>query len=268
MVTASKFNARSIIRVAVKIKPTATSSGGHPDRSQFAISPDLENRPMAVFECEQCGFSKSAPDEWQGKRAICPKCKNTAIIKPDELVLADDDFDESLTFAYKGDFLGMHEHEFLKRHDDPSSTEFRIVSSQDCPTGSYDEYGFEDWMKSCPNIVQYSVTGSRMTIVGFQLRFGIFTFLDRKLSTISLALADPSERTYIEILPKLYAALDDESDDYTASSFHITTWKRSNGNMSLVFSAELQNLDIRYVNQLLLPAFNRLQTKMTGSDDL
>ncbi len=30
---------------------------------------------MAKFDCEACGFSKAAPDEWVGRNAICPKCK-------------------------------------------------------------------------------------------------------------------------------------------------------------------------------------------------
>jgi hypothetical protein len=215
------------------------------------------------------GFSKHAPDEWQGKRAICPKCKNKTVVKPDEIVLVEHDaFDESLTFAFKGDFLGMSEREFLNRHDDPNSIEFKLINSRNAPTGSYDEYGFEDWMKSCPRITQYSVTGSRMTIVGVELRLGVFTFLDGVLATISLAPADVTELNYVELLPKLYAALSDESESYTAASFHITTWKRPHARMSLVYSGDLQHLNVRYVNELLLPSFNKLQTEINGSNDL
>jgi len=35
---------------------------------------------MAIFNCKTCSFSKTAPNEWIGRNAICPKCKQSSTV--------------------------------------------------------------------------------------------------------------------------------------------------------------------------------------------
>src|SRR3990167_5732838 len=160
---------------------------------------------MATFTCDTCGYSKSAPDEWLNRLAICPKCKSRSVVTADAIVLPDTtSFDETATFAYKGDYLGMPLRQFLHRHDDVTGDDFSIVPSTSVSLSSFDKHGFEPWMHGCDRLVPHSATGSRLTIVGFPLDYGVFTFLDDHLASISLAVANPTTATWADLLPAMY----------------------------------------------------------------
>ncbi|NOY30224.1 MAG: hypothetical protein GXP28_08605 [Planctomycetes bacterium] len=225
---------------------------------------------MATFVCDTCDYSKSAPDEWVNRRAICPKCKQRSVIQPDDLPLTlSAEFDEAMTYAYKGDFLGTTLSDFLHRHDDMSGSDFRLALSADVPDNTLESYDFEDWMRHTDRLVQYGATGDRLTIVGFPLQSGVYTFLDSYLASITLTLKDQSLDTWADLLPELMLALNDDTEDTPPlDNINITTWVRPLGNLNLVYIEDPSSVQVRYVNLETLDQFNQLRTSITASDDL
>jgi hypothetical protein len=224
---------------------------------------------MATFQCSTCGYSKSTPEEWVGKLAICPKCSQKSRIQPESIKISDAEcFDESTTFAYKGDYLGMPLSKFLHRHPDIRNPEFKLISSNECPLEHYDYHGFESWMHKTDRLIQYSATGSRLTIVGFPLLHGVFIFLNNCLCAISLSVANPTYNTYNNIMKELYKSLDDRSSTESDELISVTTWNRPLGEMSLVYLSFEPAINVRYVNKETLKLFNAIRIKATGSRDL
>jgi hypothetical protein len=225
---------------------------------------------MATFTCANCGHIQRAPDEWVNRRAICPKCNARSVIKANgpEIVepLA---FDESQTFAYKGDFLGMGVREFTDRHDQSQSSDFKYMPSTLIEIHNYSDFGFEDWMRGSDRLIQYSASGKRLTIVGLDLAYGVYTFVDGSLSSITLTLRQPTLETYMDLLPALHGALNEPPEvGPELESVHVTTWKRPMGALNLTFIPFIPSLNVIYVNLGLQDAFNRLRTQLTGSRDL
>lgn len=224
---------------------------------------------MARFTCDVCGYTKAAPDEWLYRKAICPKCKGKSVIVEDEIQIAEEgDFDETQTFAYKGDYLGMSLALFLKRHDDVGSQEFSIISSKSTAPQDYKRHGFEDWTRGTDRIVNFCAYGTRLTIVDAPLKHGVFTFLDHKLALISLTLANPSIETYTTVLPALHGALNDPTETSGVGGISVTTWVRPLGEMCLMHSIHGPELQVRYINQETLADFNTLRSRLTASRDL
>jgi hypothetical protein len=225
---------------------------------------------MATFVCDACRYTKTVADEWVNRRAVCPKCQHRSVIEPDDIALVESAaFDETQTFAYKGDFLGMTLNDFLTRHDDSSGEDFRFVASTDVAADEFGDYEFEQWMQRSDRLIQYTANGDRLTIVGFPLKLAVYTFLDSHLASISLSLNEQTTDIWADLLPELMLALDDETEDGAAlDNIHITTWVRPLGNLNLVFIQDPMSVHLRYVNLELLDAFNRLRTSLTASGDL
>jgi len=180
-----------------------------------------------------------------------------------------DDFDETQTFAYKGDFLGMSLSIFLRRHDDPNSSDFSLISSGNAALSKSGAYEFEDWMEQSDRLVQFAATGTRLTIVGFPLKMGVYTFLDRRLASITLTLRNQTSDTWADLLPALLLALNDQTEDLSRiGSILSSTWVRPLGKLHLVYIESLQSLSVRYVNLTTLDEFNRIRTSLTASNDL
>lgn len=238
---------------------------------------------MFEFFCgnSKCNFSRKLDRRHIGKRAKCPRC-NTVTVVRDQLAdtavqpqgnapCKEPTFDESKTFAYKGDFLGMAIDQFLNRHKTDSPDDFSFVSSRQVPNRDYSKFGFDStWDSEEPRVECFSATGTRMTIVGVELKYGVYTFLDQRLFLINLkALRDPIGSDFdLEVgLVDVLGEWDERQN--VADIFDIRTWVRAEGHLSLVSLFDgSETPNVRYINQLLLPVKNQLEEERKPPPDI
>ena len=240
---------------------------------------------MIEFNCSnvKCGYSKAVDEKHLGKKAKCPKCKTVTRITEDEpIVELELDagsvpirkqvmpvavYDESRTFAYKGDFLGMSVEQFMQRHQSDDPSEFSMVWCNDISLADYETYGIDKWTQKEARVRTCVASGSRMTIVGAPLRLGLFTFLDEKLHSIALETKQDSLDVWPEVFSPLLEAFGTEVESKDiAGIFDTSTWKRSEGHVATVSQYEYGNpLFVRYINQTTLGDFNSVCEFHTAS---
>lgn len=249
---------------------------------------------MIEFLCSniECGYSRAVSGKHLGKRATCPKCKTVTRITDDESVVdlavvaeagpdfgassAQPTFDESRTFAYKGDFLGMTIDQFISRHQSDNPSEFSMLWSDSMTPEEYEAYGVSEWIRKEDKVRKCVALGSRLTIVGVSLENGHYIFFNKKLFAIHLYTKQESLEVDIDIrqgLTEALGAADENKSPYEYLDIEYSTWKRPDGHLTTAaYYAEGGRICISYVDQLTREEFASVvelyEEKSEASKDL